>query len=232
MMTRDLKDSELYEERYRLKERRSNTRFCVALCILAFFLIGFRYYWTSTFGGVAVDGDSMYSTLIDGEELLIRYVRNGEGLKRGDIIVVHVEDYPELQAYNANRPDTEKVKYLIKRLIAVEGDKVKCVDGQIYIQYAGTDVFEALDEPYAHYYEWRVDYVVSDAAKATYDFAEYTVGEGEIFFLGDNRKFSMDSRYQDGNSHLSNSLYKATDVFGVVPEWALKWQPVLEKLFF
>ena len=56
---------------------------------------------------------------------------------------------------------------------------------------------------------------------------------GEIFFLGDNRLNSCDSRYQEyGGSHLKDKLYKATDVYGVVPEWALEHQEILAKIFF
>ena len=51
--------------------------------------------------------------------------------------------------------------------------------------------------------------------KAAYDFAEYTVGKDEIFFLGDNRCNSLDSRYQEGFSALSDRLYKEEDVFAI-----------------
>ena len=90
-----------------------------------------------------VDGSSMYKTLEHGEKLLMRYVENGEGLERGDVIVVYVGDYEECSNIKGG--------YLIKRLIAIEGDKVKCMDGQISICYAGTNEYVPLEEPYAYY---------------------------------------------------------------------------------
>ena len=95
----------------------------------------------------------------------------------------------------------------------------------MYIQYAGCDGYEKLDEPYAHY---RSAY-----DKQSYDFGPYKVGEGEIFFLGDNRNNSVDSRYGvTQGSHLPNRLYKTEDIFGIVPEWAIQNQEILEKIFF
>ncbi len=223
-MDKDLQNSELYEKHYGFQERRSNMRFFAVLFALAFFVLGFRLYWVNTFGGVQVDGDSMNVTLTNGEQLLVEYTKNGEGVSRGDIIVVYVENYPELQAYNQSVPESRRVKYLIKRLIATEGDVVKCEKGQVKIKYKGADEFEDLDEPYAHY--------KTESAKNDYHFAEYTVGEGEIFFLGDNRCNSLDSRYQEGASHLKNRLYRAEDIFGIVPTWAVEHQAILEKIFF
>ena len=216
-MRKDLAESELYEAQYHFKERRSNARFFAAMLLVVLFIFGVRIYWTSTFGGVEIDGDSMNYTLLDGEQLLMKYSDGGKEAKRGDVIVVYVGNYAECASVRSG--------YLIKRLIAIEGDTVKCEDGQVYIQYAGCDGYEKLDEPYAHY---RSAY-----DKQSYDFGPYKVGEGEIFFLGDNRNNSVDSRYGvTQGSHLPNRLYKVEDIFGIVPEWAIEKQEILEKIFF
>ena len=173
-------------------------------------------WWVTTYGGVTVKGSSMCQTLQSEDNLLIRYTKSGAVAERGDIIVVYVGDYEECKSVADG--------YLIKRLIAVEGDKVKCENEQLYICYAGTDTWVELDEPYAYY----------GNTSSVYDFGGmvYTVGEDEIFFLGDNRENSCDSRYaQTGGSHLTNQLYKEKDIFGVVPEWALKRKDFFEKLF-
>ena len=216
-------ESEEREEKMQEPDKQNNKKggygFYIALSIVFIFALGFRIWWANSFGGVQVDGASMQQTLQDGQNLLMEYVRDGKGLERGDVIVVEVGKYAEFE--------NTSVEYVIKRLIAVEGDKVKCTDGQVSICYAGTTEYVPLVEDYA-YYGGRVG-----MDKTDYDFAEYEVGEGEIFFLGDNRLNSCDSRYQEyGGSHLKDKLYKATDVYGVVPEWALEHQEILAKIFF
>lgn len=221
-MSKNFKDNELYEARFGNKERQLNFKFWITMLLVLMCILGFRGYWTSNFSGVQVDGASMNNTLYHGEELLMRYYGEGDDLQRGDVIVVYVGEYPEVKAYNAGKSKENQLAYLIKRLIAVEGDAVKCVDGQIYIRYAGEQDFMPLDEPYARY-----------TNRQNYDFDEYTVGKGEIFFLGDNRNHSCDSRYREkGGSHLSGKLYKQTDIFGIVPAWAIQHQKILEKIFF
>lgn len=203
MKEQDLRNGSLYEYRYRYKAKRSSALFVCVLCLIVIAALCFRMYWTSTFGGVYVDGQSMYPTLTTGDELLMKY---GAEAERGDVIVVDVRSY--------GFSDTQ---FLIKRLIATEGDAVYCEDGQVYIRYAGTDEFVVLDEPYAY-----CDYA--------YDFALYEVGEDEIFFLGDNRTNSRDSRYQEGLSHLTSSLYTVDDIYGVVPDWSIRFKGVLKYL--
>ncbi len=212
-LNKSLTDSDLYEDCFHIREKKDNRRFyAIVLCLFMFF-IGLRTYWTNNFGGIVVDGASMRQTLQNGDKLLMRYATKTTELERGDVIIVDVRQYPECGSTD----------FLIKRLIAVEGDKVKCIDGNLYICYAGQSEYTYVEESYAYYCLNKVDY----------DFGEYVVKEGEIFFLGDNRQNSMDSRYeQSGGSHLSNSLYKAEDVYGVVPEWAITYKSFLRRLFF
>lgn len=219
-MDRHLRDSELYEERYGYKESRSSVRFYVAILLIFLCLLGFRAFWIQNFGGVQVDGSSMKQTLLNKEMLLMKYVKDSDDLKHGDVIVVHVEHYPEYILQNTGKTPENQTRYLIKRLIAIEGDKVRCTDGQVEICYAGTTAWVELDEPYAYYTD-----------KEGYDFGEYTVGDGEVFFLGDNRNNSKDSRYKEGGSTLQK-LYLQSDITGVVPQWAIDKKEFLAKVLF
>lgn len=139
--------------------------------------------------GISVVGDSMYATVEDGEFL---YARKGNDAERGDVVIIDVSKYKQRDNLTGD--------YIIKRLIATEGDVVSCVDGVVYVQYRGTDEAVALQE----------DYTVGK----TGDFSERTVGEGEIYFLGDHRTVSYDSR--------KLGKYQKEDIIGVVPEWAIQ----------
>lgn len=110
---------------------------------------------------VKVDGESMLPTLHDREYVFMQrvsyYFKDPE---RGDIVVCR---YPE------------RHEKFIKRVIGVEGDKIRITDGILYIN----------DEPnYEHY----------DRNKGIdHDVKEITLGEKEVFVMGDNRNNSYDS---------------------------------------
>jgi len=215
MEDKNLSDSELYEARFGYKSNRSNHRFYAVILAVFTLFLGLRTYWVQTFGGIVVDGPSMMQTLQNKDKLLMLYASERVELKRGDIIVVDVRSYPECGSTD----------FLIKRLIAIEGDSVYCENGDLYIKYAGNENYESqpLVEDYAYYAD----------GKESYSFAEYEVGEGEIFFLGDNRQRSKDSRFREtGCSHLPDRLYKEEDVYGVVPKWALENKKILEIFVF
>lgn len=219
---RQLKDGELYERAFRYKERRSTVRFYFVLALVVLAAFFFRVWWVTSFACVEVDGRSMFPTLQNGERLLMRYDKNAD---YGDIIVVdvrkYVENYDEDNPFYI-QPFRGGTQLLIKRLIAKEGDTVYAENGQLYIRYKGASDFVA--------YEHEPDYI---SKIYRYGFSEYTVGEGEIFFLGDNRTGSLDDRFhaEDGNNSHIRGLYKTEDIYGVVSDLAYEYRGAIEYIF-
>ncbi|MBQ9117681.1 MAG: signal peptidase I [Clostridia bacterium] len=229
MDEKQIKDSPIYEQTFHYKERRSNRNFIFVLAMIVMFVFGLRLWWQTAYSGVQVDGDSMNMTLRHGEKLLVEKTGWWNSADYGDVIVVQVDGYAEWKG--AIDKSGNQVKFIIKRLIAKEGDSVYAKDGVVYLKKSGESKYTALKEPYAYY-------GAGNSYKNYYEFASYAepykVGVGEIFFLGDNRSTSYsseDSRYKENKSKLKY-LYKETDIYGTVPDWAIKYQAKIENVFF
>jgi signal peptidase I len=89
---------------------------------------------------------------------------------------------------------------LIKRVIGLPGDKVKISDGAVQVNG------QTLDEPYI-------------AAAPIYN-GEWSVPEGNLFVLGDNRNDSSDS-HAWGLLPTENVIGKAILIYWPIPEWNL-----------
>jgi signal peptidase I len=112
-----------------------------------------------------VEGQSMAPTLEDQDRLIVNKLiyRIGEP-RRGDIVMLY---YPL-------NPD----KSFVKRVIAEEGDTVRIVDGQVYVN----------DIPL------KDDYVEADY-RSHDDWGPQVIPEGYDFVMGDHRNNSSDSRH-------------------------------------
>lgn len=144
------------------------------------------------FLNVYVEGSSMSPTLSSGDVL---FVNQTTDVEVGDIIVIKGE-----KADNS---------WIIKRVIAV-GKKDKTViveikEGKVYVGESETELYPII-EPYLP--DGRQTNVVQGGQ------SRWELNENEIFYLGDNRSNSRDSR--------DNGCCEKNQVVGVVRDWALR----------
>ena len=128
---------------------------------------------TFVFEVYEVPTGSMLETIQEGDRLVGEKVtyRYGEP-KQGDIVTFA----------NPDGSDTT----LIKRVIATGGQTVNLVDGVVYVDGV------ALDEPYTlGKASYPLDYSLTGVSVSF----PYTVPEGSVWVMGDNRTNSLDSRY-------------------------------------
>ena len=127
--------------------------------ILSYVIIIMVVILIRTFIGtpVRVNGTSMVPTLKEGEVLYLNKL--DKSFDQEDIVVID-----------------KKVEgsAIIKRIIGMPNDKIKCINGVIFIN----------DEKYEDNF----------GSGETSDFDEITLGDDEYFVLGDNRIVSKDSR--------------------------------------
>ena len=200
------------------KDRTSSVLFY----IIIIFLVGFICL-SMFFTHNIVDGESMENTLQNEQFVILQ--RAGFSIKAGDIVTV------------GNIPNHDEP--LIKRVVALGGDRVlfmRSNDGQyvdLYVCKSGNAVFEKVNEPYikermgigASYEKVglcphiadisAVDLFATDgshsAERETITRYAFLVGKGDIFYLGDNRNHSSDSRVY-GTSPRSDVLGKVIKI--------------------
>lgn len=113
---------------------------------------------------VRVEGTSMLPRLVNHDRLFInKFVYRISAIERNDVVVFHYPRDPE--------------KSYIKRVIAIPGDKLRIVHGQVILNG------RPLKEPY-----------VPEDFRDTRSMDEIVVPEETFFMMGDHRSISSDSR--------------------------------------
>ena len=134
---------------------------------LIYLLIGITVVFLLLFRVIVVSGSSMYSTLLDGDYLLLVSNVFYHEPEQGDIVVISKESF-------------DNGKAIVKRVIATEGQTVDIDFEQGIVYVDGV----ALQE----------DYISCPTTLEEGTRFPLTVQEGCIFVLGDNRGVSLDSR--------------------------------------
>lgn len=164
---------------------------CSAIPALIFLVIFFFIlFFNVTYQRIYVVGSSMENTLF-GALNDKPYSKGGDFVyifkampQRGDIVVIDVDG-----------------KSIIKRVVAVGGDRVKLVQGKLFLN--GVEV----NEPYV---------ADENNSPELNNFDEVFVENCYVFFLGDNRNVSNDSR--------AYGCVSVKQVVGVVADWSLTYK--------
>lgn len=168
-----------------------------ALVIAVLLAAIIRYFF---FAPILVDGLSMMPTLKDQDRMVVNKIsyKIGEP-KRFDIVVFHA---------------TEEKDY-IKRVIGLPGDTIEYKDDTLYING------KAYKEPYLdEYKEQVIDGPLTEPFTLEEITGETTIPEGEVFVMGDNRRYSKDSRHI-GTVSISEILGKTSLVYWPMDDFGL-----------
>ena len=179
------------------KEKNEIFEWVKALVIAILLAAIIRYF---LFAPILVDGLSMMPTLKDQDRMVVNKIayKIGEP-ERFDIVVFHA---------------TEEKDY-IKRVIGLPGDTIEYKDDTLYVN--GT----AYEEPYLDDYKKQViDGPLTEPFTLEEITGETTVPEGEVFVMGDNRRYSKDSRHI-GTVKISEILGKTSLVYWPIEDFGL-----------
>ena len=163
-------DSGQHAEKEKMKIARSLISIVIMVVVVVVLAFLMRIF---AFEPYEIPSGSMETTIMTGDmvfsEKVSYYMRQPAA---GDIVTF-------------NDPTTPS-RTLIKRVIAVGGQTVNLVDGKVVVDGV------TLEEDYTH---GAVSYPLSSSAEGVTVNYPYTVPEGYVWVMGDNRTNSQDSRY-------------------------------------
>ncbi len=160
---------------------------------------------TFIFQNFEIPSGSMLNTLLIGDHVLVDRVTlapaarwapfvHYRNVRRGDIVVFFKPENPDM--------------FLVKRVVGIPGDRLHLRNGVVYLNGKAQSEPLAVKPSDAGYAPYRDDFPAVPAAQgydltATWanDLPQHIVGEdlvvppGDYFCMGDNRPFSLDSRF-------------------------------------
>ncbi len=136
-----------------------------------------------------VQGASMEPSFHNGEYLIINefgYKKTVVGTEERKIITVNPFKEIKRKDVIVFRSPQNPKEYFIKRVIGLAGDKIEIKDGDVVIYNEETPAGGILDES---------EYLIKMLHKTEcFNQCIFEIPEGEFLVLGDNRKYSSDSR--------------------------------------
>ena len=159
--------------------------------------------------------------------------------ERGDIIVFKL-------------PGQENINY-VKRLLALPGETIKVIDGEVFIKKNNSLNFEKLNQIsddlfFDDQYQEEINQLIEDNYKilnitdnGPLDYTpEYIIPQNKYFFMGDNRDNSSDSRVMSGVGFVPKEnmigkvwfIWLSIDTqFSITKFWTLPLHIRYERLF-
>ena len=183
-----IRDSLLEEE---INKRKSDRDLLLWILVFLIIMTTLVFFNTFVFLNIQVQQSSMEPTLYDGDILVVNTKRTPS---YGDIIIIGSTENNKVESY-----------WIIKRVIGLGGDTIEIKDGKVY----RNNLEVPLDESYLP------DGVFTDKNNFS---GPVTLNENEIFYLGDNRGVSKDSR--------TLGPCKTENVVGVVEEWSIRTKTI------
>ncbi len=185
------------------------------LAIALVLAVGIKYFFVQAF---YIPSESMEPLFIENDRILVQKISywGGDSPERGDIVVFKdpggwLNDAETRTATNVLTKSLETIGlypsggHLVKRVIGIGGDRVKCCDAQGRMTVNGTALVETSYLP--------KNTLASDQA------FDIRVPAGHLWVMGDNRNNSFDSRGHIGDP--GGGYVKEDLVVGKV--WALIW---------
>jgi len=142
------------------------------IIILLIISLLFAFSGCFEFRRLKISGNSMEPTLKEGDEALIDYdYYKLNKMDRGDIVLVKLDEKQSMIG---------KEILMVKRIIGLSGDKVEIKNGKVYVNDS----------------ELKEDYLSDNTVTEPINETNWTIPEGKVFVLGDNRSpgASVDSR--------------------------------------